>query len=272
MSKVCALLVPHAPVLLDEIGYGVLDQVRSTRDALFSLADALKNFSPQAIILSTPHNFFLENKIGILTKPTLRGSFRNFGFPQIKHEFENDVFLVSKLLRSPQTREFLVPLESDELDHGALVFLDFFVRRGGRSKLVLLTAAWGDLKTFYEFGIALRDVLAQEEKARYAYVASGDLSHCTRASERGPFHEEGPLFDSLVIESVKTGCPEKLLKLDMRFLHRAEQCGLFSFLVAFGLSSNGATEGKVLSYEDPFGVGYLVGILRKNGCDFPLTT
>jgi len=263
--------VPHAPVLLNEIGYGVLDQVRATRDALFALADALRSFSPRTIILSTPHNFFLENKIGVLTEPTLRGSFANFGFPEIKHKFENDLSLVSKLLNSPQTRKFLVPLESGELDHGALVFLDFFVRRGGSAKLVLLTASWGELKTFYDFGIALRDVLAQED-ASYAYVASGDLSHCTRLTERGHFNEEGPLFDSLVIESVKKGSPEKLLNLDMRFLHRAEQCGVFSFLVAFGLSSDNASEGNVLSYEDPFGVGYLVGILRRNGCDFPLTT
>ncbi len=260
MAKILAYLVPHPPVLLDPIGKGLLSHVEATRNAMFKVAEELKQFAPDTILLSSPHNVFVVDKVGVLTSKILTGSFQDFGYANLRYIFDNDTELVEELLEFPNTATYLSPTDSGELDHGALVFLDFFLRVGGKAKLVVFSAVLGNLKTYFNFGVALREFLSMKEK-RIAYIASGDLSHCTKEAPGRHYHEEGPIFDKITVEAVQECNTEKILSLDESFLAKAEQCGLYSFLICFGLFSGIASKGEVLSYEDPFGVGYLVGSL-----------
>ena len=90
-------------------------------------------------------------------------------------------------------------------------------------------------------------------------IASGDLSHCLK--EEGPygFHPDGPKFDKALIESLKKKDIEKILKLDEMYPDAGE-CGLRSFCFLLGiLEASGLDyQPEILSYEGPFGVGYLV--------------
>ena len=73
---------------------------------------------------------------------------------------------------------------------------------------------------------------------------------------------ELPEFDRKVVEAVRDNNPQALMDLDEEFVHRAQQCGLFSFLIGFGVMDGVPAKGEVYSYEDTFGVGYLVGAIR----------
>jgi aromatic ring-opening dioxygenase LigB subunit len=94
---------------------------------------------------------------------------------------------------------------------------------------------------------------------RYALIASGDLSHCLR--EDGPygFHPDGPKFDKALIEHLNKKDINNVLKLNEMF-PGADECGLRSFCFLLGIleGANLDWQGEVLSYEAPFGVGYLV--------------
>lgn len=98
-----------------------------------------------------------------------------------------------------------------------------------------------------------------DKDKRYALIASGDLSHCLK--EKGPygFHPQGPKFDKALIGYLEKKDIENFLKLSERF-PEAGECGLRSFCFMLGiLKASGANwQPKVLSYEAPFGVGYLV--------------
>ncbi len=98
-----------------------------------------------------------------------------------------------------------------------------------------------------------------EEKKKYALIASGDMSHCLK--EEGPygFHPDGPEFDAALIECLKKKDIEKILKLDDLY-PEAGECGLRSFCFLLGIleASGIAWQPEILSYEGPFGVGYLV--------------
>lgn len=97
----------------------------------------------------------------------------------------------------------------------------------------------------------------------FGIIASGDLSHCLK--EDGPygFQPDGPKFDKTLIESLKKKDINTILKLDEMF-PEAGECGLRSFcfllgiLEAHSISSGQAWQPEILSYEGPFGVGYLV--------------
>ena len=98
-----------------------------------------------------------------------------------------------------------------------------------------------------------------KEESRVALIASGDLSHCLK--EEGPygFHPDGPKFDRELIKFLKEKNIEKILKLDDIY-PGAGECGLRSFCFLLGILKASKIDWniEILSYEGPFGVGYLV--------------
>lgn len=103
------------------------------------------------------------------------------------------------------------------------------------------------------------DFSSDGTKKRVALISSGDLSH--RLKEDGPygFNPDGPKFDEKLIELLEKKDVKEILKLDESYPEAAE-CGLRSFSFLLGILEGSETEysPKILSYEGPFGVGYLV--------------
>lgn len=101
-----------------------------------------------------------------------------------------------------------------------------------------------------------------EKDKNYAFIASGDLSHCLK--EDGPygFHPDGPKFDKALQEYLREKNVPKILALNKEFPEAAE-CGLRSFAFLLGVLEASGMDWHVdiLSYEGPFGVGYLVAQL-----------
>ena len=95
---------------------------------------------------------------------------------------------------------------------------------------------------------------------RVAFIASGDMSHVL--SEDGPygFHPSGPKFDQKFISLLKRKEIGEIINLPKRLSEEASECGLRSFCMLFGALEKFKVSWnpKVLSYEAPFGVGYLV--------------
>jgi len=98
-----------------------------------------------------------------------------------------------------------------------------------------------------------------EKEKTYALIASGDLSHCLKVEGPYGFHPEGPKFDKALIEFLKKKDIESILNLDEMFPNAGE-CGLRSFCFLLGILEKSKInwQPEILSYEGPFGVGYLV--------------
>lgn len=96
-------------------------------------------------------------------------------------------------------------------------------------------------------------------KKKHALIASGDMSHCLK--EEGPygFHPDGPKFDKALIGFLKKKDMESIFKLDDMY-PEAGECGLRSFCFLLGILETSGIDWQpeILSYEGPFGVGYLV--------------
>ena len=112
-------------------------------------------------------------------------------------------------------------------------------------------------KYYYDFGIQMGNQIAEDQK-RYAIIASGDLSHVLK--EDGPygFNESGPLLDEQIVDGVARNDAAALLNIDPVVLEDGAECGLRSILFLLGTLSKTAFVPEVLSYQGPFGVGYMV--------------
>ena len=99
-------------------------------------------------------------------------------------------------------------------------------------------------------------------KENIALIASGDLSH--RLKIDGPYglHPDGAKFDKMLIDRLKTKDKAALFVLDDEF-PEAGECGLRSFCFTLGIleAARAKWQAEILSYEAPFGVGYLVADL-----------
>ncbi len=112
---------------------------------------------------------------------------------------------------------------------------------------------------YFEEGKKVYKSKIKNQKSKIAIIASGDMSHCLK--EDGPygFHPDGPKFDKALIEALKKKDIETILKLDEVY-PGAGECGLRSFCFVLGIleASEIDYQPEILSYEGPFGVGYLV--------------
>jgi len=103
----------------------------------------------------------------------------------------------------------------------------------------------------------------QNTEHRFGLIASGDLSHCLKAEGPYGFNPQGPKFDKELVEALKKKDVKKILKLDDMY-PEAGECGLRSICFVLGILQEAEIDwqAEVLSYEGPFGVGYLVANLK----------
>ncbi|OGY21888.1 MAG: hypothetical protein A2126_00720 [Candidatus Woykebacteria bacterium GWB1_45_5] len=141
--------------------------------------------------------------------------------------------------------------------HGAQVPLFYLLKNLPDLPMEELSITFDSYKDHYEWG-KKEGRKYQANPARIAFVASGDLSH--RLKEEGPygFHPAGPAFNQKLVKLIEDKDRKGVLNLDPDLIENAGECGLRSICFLFGVLDNQKYQPEILSYEGPFGVGYLV--------------
>lgn len=113
---------------------------------------------------------------------------------------------------------------------------------------------------YYELGLQYSRAISKDQ-TRTAIIASGDLSHVLATNGPYGFHPAGPVLDQHVQAALAHTDAEQLLKLDPKLLTDGAECGLRSILFLLGAFEASGAPAQILSYEAPFGVGYLVATI-----------
>ena len=249
MGLIYSVFVPHPPILVPEIGRGEERKCQASLDAYHEIASRLVQAEIETVILVSPHAPLAKEGITILTEEVVRGNFAQFGVAQVSLSFASDTTAIAQFQKDLSG---VVSIQGP-MDHGALVPLYFLQKAGWSGKVVLLGMP---LERPEEYGLRMGQIL-DKLPGRYALVASGDLSH--RLKEDGPygFDSAGPEFDQAVLIALQRDT-KKLTSLPVDLVEKAGECGYRSLRLALA-AKEGAPE--VLSYEGPFGVGYMVADL-----------
>jgi AmmeMemoRadiSam system protein B len=162
------------------------------------------------------------------------------------------------------------PGELFDLDHGAMVPL-VYLTAGLESpfRLVILSFSYLSLEEHVRFGRLIGDVLMATER-RIVYVASSDLSHRLIPGAPAGYEPRAAQFDQAVAATFASGDWGGLLSIDPALVSAAGECGYRSLAVLSGVveayeAAGGTTRNRLLSYEGPWGVGYLVGEVEMMG-------
>ncbi len=161
--------------------------------------------------------------------------------------------LLGKKLKEANPDSIII--SSPHLDWGFNVPL-FFLAKNFKKETKTYLMGTKDPTVYFEEGKKVFEELKVEKK--YALIASGDLSH--HLKEDGPYglHPDGSKFDKALISYLEKKDIKNILKLN-EYFPMAGECGLRSFCFLLGILEAAKINWKanILSYEGPFGVGYL---------------
>ena len=152
----------------------------------------------------------------------------------------------------------LIIISSPHPDWGFNVPLHFLIKKPGQYKIKSYLTDSESWTVHFQRGAEMLKNLPA--RTRVAWIASGDMSHCLK--EDGPygFNPAGPKFDKEFIRLLKVKDIGSILNLPEDLVTQAGECGLRSFCMLLGAlkTSKIDYQPEILSYEGPFGVGYLV--------------
>jgi MEMO1 family protein len=263
-------VVPHPPIIIEEVGGEERLKAEQTIQALESLSLDLVESQPDTLVLISPHGPVFEDGIVILGNEQLAGNFANFGAPQVKLAYTTNLDLAEAIVARAKEKDIFAVVSRSEdqslgirqiLDHGAAVPLSFFQTAGFNGKIVLMGMAMFPPDELYEFGVAIQQAV-EESGERVAIIASGDLSH--RLTEDAPagYNPKGKEFDELLVERIKLGDFAGIMDIDPELAEEAGECGYRPVNMLLGCFDGYNLETRVYSYQGPFGVGYLVAGLK----------
>lgn len=261
MSILAAVVVPHPPIILPEVGRGEEEKISATSNAYKEVMRRVVELNPDTIVITSPHTVLYSDYFHISPSESARGDMTQFRAPQVELKINYDTEFVkrlSDLASNENVPAGTIGERSPNLDHGTMIPVRFLEQAGldfDKVKFLRVGLSGLNAEMHYKFGQEIARV-SNELGRRVVFIASGDLSH--KLKEDGPygFVDEGPQFDEQVTKILGAGNFLQLLTMDKKMCDRAAECGLRSFWIMAGALDRKAVKAELLSYEGTFGVGY----------------
>ncbi len=266
-------VAPHPPILLPEVGGKESEKVTVTFRAMEKFANRVAESGAEVIVIISPHGTVFQDGIAINGREILIGDLRMFR-ADLEFEYHNDQDLVREIIT--QTRRYgILAVEIDDwfageydvstkLDHGVLVPMYFLDKAGIDLPMVSVSMALLPFEKLYTFGVAVKKAAAVQGK-KVALIASGDLSHRLTPDAPAGYSPQGAVFDREYIELLKNKNFQGIINIDQKMAREAGECGLRTLIMMLGAMDGKEVEAEVLSYEGPFGVGYMVATFIPQG-------
>jgi AmmeMemoRadiSam system protein A len=135
-----------------------------------------------------------------------------------------------------------------------------FLEPTGTVPVVVLSLSYRSYQEHRLVGGLVRDAAAVLGR-RVAFIASGDMSHRLKPGSSAGYSPRAVELDAAIVELVRAGRLEDLMRLDPDLVEAGGECGLRSIITLGGFVDEEPTATRVLAYEGPWGVGYLTALV-----------
>ncbi|OGY79013.1 MAG: AmmeMemoRadiSam system protein B [Candidatus Kerfeldbacteria bacterium RIFCSPHIGHO2_02_FULL_42_14] len=258
MALIFGAITPHPPLLLPSIGKGKEVRLTKTIQGFRALEEYFYTSKPDTVIIISPHGPITVDNFYMNVAERFRSELQDFGDMSTNLTFSGDIGFVSKIKEKCDQDCFPVKLLSQEaLDYGTLVPLFFLTQHTPNIKIVPISYSWLDYELHYRFGVILQQEILNSSK-RIAVIASGDLSHRLTKEAPAGFSPHAQKLDETIIEAVQQKDKATLLHIDPLLVKEGNECGLRSLLILLGIFNSVNYQPVIMSYEYPFGIGYLI--------------
>lgn len=260
-SIVFSGIAPHPPIMVPEVGRESSAEVRGSIAAMAEMTRRIISCNAETVVLISPHAPLEPNAFVAYQGPNLHADFANFRAPEVQLDFPLDIQLLDAIKAAAAAENYeVVDIDDRNLDHGTGVPLYFLQRNGWQGGVVSLGYSFLSNEDHLRFGSCISKAIKETGRS-VAIIASGDLSHRLTPDAPAGFNPTAYIFDDEVVDAVRSNSPDRIIKIDQDLRKLAGECGYRSMLVAIGATLEVPLACKVLHYEAPFGVGYLVAQL-----------
>ena len=256
-------IAPHPPIMVPEVGRESIAGVRASIEAMAELTRRVIDSGAESVVLISPHAPLEVDSFVAYEGPRVYADFSMFNAPSTEFSVRVDEDLLNAITAAAASQNYQVSkLVDGLLDHGTAVPLYFLLRNGWQGEVVALGYSFLSNNDHLRFGSCVARAVDQVGR-RVAFIASGDLSHRLRPEAPAGYNPRAHRFDDEVVDALRTNTPERIVEIDQDLRRLAGECGYRSMLVAIGAASELPLHCEVMSYEAPFGVGYLVAQLTS---------
>ena len=258
--------------MVPEVGREAIVEVRSSIDAMADLTERVIRSGAETVVLISPHAPLEPDAFVAYDGPQLYADFANFRAPTATVHAQLDDELLHEITRIAAQQDLrTVRIRGLNLDHGTAVPLYFLQRNGWNGRVVALGYSFLPNEDHVRFGKCIRQAIEQVGRP-VAFIASGDLSHRLKLEAPAGYNPQAHLFDEEVVDAIRSCATKRIVDLDPELRRMAGECGYRSMLVAIGVAQELEPSCEVISYEAPFGVGYLVAqLFAAASTDVPST-
>lgn len=264
-----AYILPHPPIAIPEVGGDETGKIEATEAAFAKAAADIAAYAPETIVVISPHNPMYRDAFWIAKGEGGQGNLAGFNAPEPDVFYPYDTELAEEI--AGLCDEYNIPTvytshEADTVDHGTVVPLYYVnlelnaVKKAPYKIVRIAPSCLGD-DVLYDCGYLIERAIAHIGR-RAVIIASGDLSHKLKTDGPYGYIKEGPEFDKLVTDVMKSGRLEDFTRIDKRIEDLSANCGYPGFVMLAGALQDYKITPDFLSYEGPFGVGYGICIFE----------
>lgn len=258
-----AVLMCHAPIVIPALGRRDTLRCRATTEAMAKAAGRLAGCGAERVVVLSPHAPRNPRCYGHYIGAELAGDFGRFGESGLAAAFPADLEAPAAVAAAAARAGLTVAPLRGSLDHGALVPLWFLQAAGFAGRVSVFGFPWepgpGDHR---RFGAALREAMDGLDSP-WALLASGDCSHRLTLGAPAGYDPRAKDFDRQLVAEVREG-RDAVQSSELAALRElAGEDVLDSLEIAAAAIGADPSGREFLSYEGPFGVGYLVAVLQE---------
>ena len=261
MSILAAVMVPHPPLIVPEVGRGEEKKINDTIIGFTKATELIAELAPQTIVIFSPHSAYYSDYFHISPGNSAYGDLAKFGAGRVTFDVSYDSEFVSELEKRAHRGNIEAGTMGERekrLDHATTVPLYFLKKAFGGfipCRIVRIGLSGMPLEEHYRFGALIKKT-AELLGRNICVIASGDLSHVLKREGPYGYRSEGREYDKRIMDVMSRAAFSELFDFNDSFCERAAECGHRSFTIMAGCFDGLSVKAEMLSYEGPFGVGY----------------
>lgn len=258
MSITNSYILPHLQVLVPEIGQGKEERMAATLSSIKEVANNIAASEPETLVIITSHGDTFENYFHLSSLDGAVATLSDYGVENVSIKMTYDTELIKAIVEECKDAGIDAGQEGEDydmVDHGTAVplyYIDPVMKK--EYKVVRVFISGFSLLTHYTYGKCIKAAINKLGR-KVTVIASGDMAH--RLKEDGPlgYSMDAATFDTALTAAMQNANFLGLFAFDDQVRQNAIECCLSAYSIMAGTLDGKMAKGKMLSYEDTFGVG-----------------
>ncbi|MGQ4891295.1 MAG: hypothetical protein ACP6IP_02295 [Candidatus Njordarchaeia archaeon] len=272
-----ASIAPHGDEIVEELFPKMGSVEKKLSEAMWEMAEEIYRIQPETIIIATPHNLRIHEKMGIIITEYIEG-LRSMNNVTLTMRLKCDRDLARFIYEEAKKIDLPVvavnygtaggELSTMCMDWGTFIPLWFVYRtyqanKKEMPKVVVITPSREiPGENLVKLGEIIVEVSNSIDK-KIVFIASADQAHAHDPNGPYGFDEAAEEYDKLIQEIVSTGDLERLLSFDPVFIEKAKPDSFWQMLILHGVLKREKLKLKNIVYGCPTYFGMLVATFQR---------